>query len=174
MTEENAQRVVSAIEAAAIEAGCSGLKECGEILRKISTFFNYSAGLFGSRESVLETCRALPVEEAEEATFVALIESLASTLLPMLPNLSEKLKEEALKSVGRPKSLNVVQEQQVCAHVGLLYSQGVQLKLAKARAGRKFKVSVTTVERAWANRKEVNRKLSVHDVLAMLQAEESK
>jgi hypothetical protein len=53
---------------------------------------------------------------------------------------------------GRPKGLTQQQEKEVCAQIGWLYGQGVEVRDAQKRMALRYGKSLRTIQRAWQRR----------------------
>jgi hypothetical protein len=79
------------------------------------------------------------------------------TLMRTVPSLLRKSLQTAASTLppppgGRPKGLTPQQAKDVCAQIGWLYGQGVEVRDAQKRMALRYNRSVRTIQRAWQQR----------------------
>lgn len=79
------------------------------------------------------------------------------TLMRTVPSLLRKSLQTAVSTLppppgGRPKGLTPQQCKEVCAQIGWLYGQGVEVRDAQKRMALRYGKSLRTIQRAWQQR----------------------
>jgi len=79
------------------------------------------------------------------------------TLMRAVPYLLRKSLQTAAANLppppgGRPKGLTPQQSKEVCAQIGWLYGQGVEVRDAQKRMALRYGKSLRTIQRAWQQR----------------------
>ena len=155
MEEEPRRRIIDAIEQALKLAGAKGFEDAEETMQQIADFFAHRVKPIMNRQrldALLQQAEPSPESEQMLMTMVENLPSLAVVFLSMVS--SEASKSFPIANSGRPKSLTSDNRRAVCEYIGKLHSQGTKLKIAKERTAQKFSVSLSTVERTWAERKK--------------------
>lgn len=172
MKNETVQTVIECIERILPQVGIPTLEDAGVAIQRVAEVLNRIPP-FCNRERLKEELAKIEVSVADDMLIRAATENF--------PGLAVALFEEALPlmrkefpviNAGRPKSLTSEQQRAVCEYVGKLYSEGLEIKIAKQRAAQKFDVSVSTINRAWAGRKK-GHKPSIKEVVDILKARQT-
>lgn len=172
MDRKSRTQFISGVEKAFKAVGATSIEDGCEKAAKIFEALAILIRRFGNREELEKFLAADQVSPDEQRIAVAAAEQLPALMNVALQLLSEMIaKDLPIPPKGRPKSLTVTKERQVCEHIGKLFSSGTPLKIAKGRTARKFGVSRTTVERIWADRKKNARKPSLDEIVAVFRTD---
>jgi hypothetical protein len=166
--KEKREQIIAAIEHTFKSIGAESLDDAGATIQKLSDFLSLKVKPLMSREHLDALLTQADIKAEDEEMLVALFENLPS-VIGMLLNMisSEAAKTFPLANIGRPKSLSSEKRRSVCANIAQLHGQGTNLKVAKTRTAQKFGISMSTVERIWAERKK-GHKPSVTELIDFL------
>jgi hypothetical protein len=168
--EEPRRRVIDAVEQALKLAGAKGFEDAEATMQQIADFFAHRVKPVFNRERLETLLQQAEMPPEEEQMLIAIAESLPSLIGVALNMLSlEAAKSFPVLNTGRPKSLTSTKRTAVCEHIAKLYGQGTNLKVAKNRTAQKFNVSLSTVERSWAERK-IGHKPSLNELIDFLKS----
>src|SRR5258708_7937186 len=172
MNDQTVQALIDCLERLLKSAGIQTLEDAGAAIQRITDILD-QARPFCDRERLSQWLRTVEVSAEDEIlirggteVFPAISVALLEEALPLIR------KEFPVVNAGRPKSLTSEQQKAVCEYVGKLYTGGLDIKTAKQRTAQKFDVSVSTIERTWAERKK-GHKLSVKEILDILKAKQA-
>lgn len=172
MDRKSRTQFISGMEKAFKAVGATNMEDGCEKAAKVFEVLATMIRRFGNREELEKLLAADQVSPEEQRIAVAAAEQLPVLMNVALQALSEMVaKDLPVPPKGRPKSLTIAKERQVCEYIGKLFSSGTPLKIAKQRTARKFGVSCTTVERIWADRKKNARKPSLDEIVAVFQTD---
>jgi hypothetical protein len=164
------QKIIDAIEQALKLAGAQGFDDAEQTIQQIADFFSDRVKPLMNRERLDALLQQVEVPAEKEQMLIAVAESLPSLIGVAINVLSsEAAKSFPISNTGRPKLLTSDERKAVCEHVAKLHGQGTNLKIAKERTAQKFDVSISTVERAWAERKK-GHKPSLNEVIEFLKS----
>jgi len=170
MDEEPRRRIIDAIEQALKLAGAKGFEDAEETMQQIADLLTQRVKPLMNRERLETLLQQVELPPDNEQMFIAMTENLPSLIGVALNMLSsEAEKTFPVSNTGRPKSLTSTKRIAVCEHILKLYGQGTKLMIAKQRTGQKFGVSLSTVERTWAERKN-GHKPSLDEVIDFLKS----
>lgn len=172
MKDETVQAVLECIERVLPQMGIPTLEDAGVAVQRFAQILNQITP-FCNRERLKEELTKIEVSAANDMliraateNFPALAVALFAEALPLMR------KQFPVINAGRPKSLTTEQQRAVCEYVGQLYSEGLEIKIAKQRAAQKFHVSASTINRTWAGRKK-GHKPSIKEVVEILKARQT-
>jgi hypothetical protein len=167
------QKVIDAIEQALISVGAKGFEDAEATMQQIADFFSYRVKPLMNRERLNELLEKAEISSTDEQMLMAISESLPSLIAVGLTMLSSHAtKSFPLPNTGRPKSLTSQKRRAVCENIAKLHAEGTNLITAKQRTAQKFNVSLSTVERIWAERKK-GHKPSVNEVIDFFKSKNS-
>jgi hypothetical protein len=170
MDEEPRRRIIDAVEQALKLAGAKGFEDAEATMQQIADFFAHRVKPIMNRERLEALLQQAELPPEDEQMFIAMAESFPSLIGVALNMLSsEAAKTFPVSNTGRPKSLTSTKRRAVCEHIARLYGQGTNLKVAKKRTAQKFNVSLSTVERSWAERK-IGHKPSLNELIDFLKS----
>lgn len=139
-------------------------------MQQIADFFAHRVKPVLNRETLDALLKQAQLSADEEQMFITMVENLPSLIVFGLTMVStEAAKTFPVTNTGRPKSLEVKTRRSVCDYIAKLFSEGTGLKIAKQRAADKFGVSLSTVERTWAERKK-GHKPSLNELIDFLKS----
>lgn len=154
MDEEVREKMISAIEKAAREAGAQDYEEGLKSVIKFTEFLNTNARSIQTTEGlrkVLDSCE--PLSKSEEKLALFAMEHLSS-ILRICFKLAAKKAAATLPPPpsGRPPAFCARESEEVLDYISALHRKGSLLDAAKERASQKFGRSRRTIERLWSNR----------------------
>lgn len=171
MRAEVKEEILGSLEKAVRVVGAQNLDEAlatiSQVLERLNAFFQ----TVKNRQALADFFDQVDVQSATEEQFLLVgFRFMPQIVRGLLGDIAGKAaKDLPAPPGGRPHSLTVAQEQEICQFVAGLYGQGVELVSAKKRAGQKFGVSARTVQRVWSNRKNLNpREPTLSDVMQAL------
>jgi hypothetical protein len=171
MNEQTVQMVIGCLERLLQHVGIQTLEEAGAALQRIADIL-MQAKPFCNRERLSEWLRKNELGAEDEMLIRGISEGFPAVAVALLEEVLPVMRKEfPVSNAGRPKSLTSEQARGVCAYVGKLYTEGLDIKTAKKRAAQKFDVSVSTIERAWAERKK-GHKPSPKEILGILKSKQ--
>ncbi len=170
MDEAPRRKIIDAIERALKLTGAEGFEDAEATMQQIAEFFAHRVKPIMNRERLEALLQQAELPPEDEQMFIAMAESLPSLIGVALNMLSsEAAKSFPISNTGRRKSLTSTERRAACEHIATLYGQGTNLMVAKKRAAQKFGVSLSTVERTWAERKN-GHKPSLNEVIDFLKS----
>jgi hypothetical protein len=171
VNEQMKQQYLSALDDLMKKVGVGTFEEGRAIAKGIFLALASKMDELGDRKIFEDKLAQIELSAEEERMIQAIVENLPILLGVLGRSVSQDFAKEfpaPPPTPGRPKSLEQTQKSEVCEFVGKLFSQGTQLGLCKKRAAQKFGVSARTVERIWADRKKMDRKPSVSEMINFL------
>jgi uncharacterized protein YoaH (UPF0181 family) len=172
MTDETVNALVDCIEKVLKRGGMQTLEDAGLAIHRLADILNQLTQ-FCNRERLTEKLKEIQLSPQDEMlirgmtdNFPAMAVAIFQEALPIIR------KEFPVINAGRPKALTTEQQRAACEHIGKLHAEGLNIKIAKRRAAQKFDVSVSTIDRTWAQRKQ-GHKLSAKEVLDILKAKQA-
>lgn len=170
MDDEPRRRIIDAIEQALKLAGAKGFEDAEETMQQIADLLTQRVKPLMNRERLEALLEQVELPPKDEQMFMAMAESFPSLIVVALNMLSsEAAKTFPVANAGRPQSLTSTKRIEVCEHILKLYGQGTKLMVAKQRTAQKFGVSLSTVERTWAERKN-GHKPSLNEMIDFLKS----
>ena len=164
------RKVIDALEQAFKLAGAESLEDAAAIMQQIADFFAHRVKPLLNREQLDALLQQSELSSENEQMLITMVENLPSLVVVGLNMLSsEAAKSFPVANTGSPKSLTSENRRAVCEYIGKLHSQGTDLKVAKERTAQKFSVSLSTVERTWAERKK-GHKPSLNEMIDFLKS----
>lgn len=154
MDEAKVRILIDTIEQSFQKLGAQNLDEAAAVIDKLIDFFSNQVKPLMNRQVLESLLRSTESTPENEQLLMTMLEQLPLIVALFLQNLStEASKTFPNGNGGRPRSLNAANRRELCQHIAKLHGEGVSLGTAKARASQKYGVSVSTVERIWAERK---------------------
>lgn len=167
MNEQTVQAVIDCLETVLKQAGIQTLEDAGTAIEKFADILN-QARPYCTRDRLKEILRQIQITPEDERLIRGATENLGAIAVAVFEEALPLMRKEFLVvSGGRPKSLTSEQAKAACEHIGSLIAQGLDMKTAKQRAAQKFHVSMSTIERTWAERKN-GHKPSAKEILGIL------
>ena len=172
MKDETIQAVIECLERVLPQIGIPTLEDAGTAIQRLADVLNRIPP-FCNRERLREELAKIELSSTDEMLLRATVENFPALAVNLFEEaLPIMRKEFAVINAGRPKSLTSEQQKTVCEFIGGLHVAGLDMKTAKQRAAQKFGVSVSTINRAWMERRE-GHKPSVKEVLRILKANQT-
>jgi hypothetical protein len=156
MTDETVQAVVDGLERLLKQhAAVERLEDASQLIQRFTDFLLHQVMPFCNREHLIETLKQKDATAEEEMLIRGVIADFPGIALALFEHALPMVRKEfPTANSGRPKSLTSGEEKVVCEYVGKLHTEGLNIKTAKQRAAQKFNVSVSTINRTWAERKK--------------------
>lgn len=172
MKDETIQAVIECLERVLPQIGIPTLEDAGTAIQRLADVLNRIPP-FCNRERLREELAKIELSSTDDMLLRATVENFPALAVNLFEEaLPIMRKEFAVINAGRPKSLTSEQQKTVCEFIGGLHVAGLDMKTAKQRAAQKFGVSVSTINRAWMERRE-GHKPSVKEVLRILKANQT-
>ena len=171
MRTETKDRIIAALERAFKTAGAESLEQGMALCSSVFGGLYRITEPLKSREVISAWFDQVPDPSAEEeAMLVACFEMLPTLIRMAVQGFADDLARQLPHPPGgRPQTLSPGAQKEICAFIGQLHAQGVELREAKKRAARKWDVSVRTVQRAWSTRSaSAERKFDPKELLEYL------
>jgi hypothetical protein len=172
MKDETVQAVIDCLERALTHAGVQTLEDAGIAVQRLADILNRIAP-FCNRERLKEELAKIEVSATNDMLIRAVTENFPAIAVAFFEEALPLMRMEfPVINAGRPRSLTTEQQKAVCEYVGQLHTEGLDIKTAKQRAAQKFGVSVSTIDRTWAERKK-GHKPSVKEVVEILKGKQA-
>jgi hypothetical protein len=172
MKDETIQAVIQCLERVLPQIGIPTLEDAVIAVQRLADVLTRIAPLC-NRERLQEELAKIDVSTADDMLIRSATENLPALAVALFEEALPLMRKEfTVINAGRPKSLTSEQQRAVCEYVGQLYGDGLEIKVAKQRAAQKFDVSVSTINRTWAERKK-GHKPSIKEVLDILKAKQT-
>ena len=149
--------MVAALDEAAKAVGAETFEQGVDLVCRVVEKLKPLLEQMRTRERVIAELDQMPDFAPEEeplavAAFRMLPQFLGIQLRQQLPGV---LKDLPGGKRGRRRALSNDEQAAVCNFIGKLYREGVEMRDCKKRASLRFNVATRTLDRIWANRKNV-------------------
>lgn len=172
MNDQTIEALIDALERFLKHAGVQTLEDAGAAVQRLADILNQIPP-YCNRKRLAEVLRQLEVTTEDEILIRGMSENFPAVMVALLEEaLPIMRKEFPVINAGRPRSLTTEQQKAVCEYIGKLHVDGLDLKTAKKRTAQKFAVSMSTVERTWADRKQ-GHKPTPKEILGILKAKQA-
>lgn len=172
MNDQTIEALIDSLERILKHIGVQTLEDAGAAVQRLADILNQIPP-YCNRKRLAEVLRQVEVTPEDEMLIRGTSENFPAVVVALLEEAVPIIRKEfPVISAGRPKSLTTEQQKAVCEHIGKLHVDGLDIKAAKKRAAQKFAVSMSTVERTWADRKK-GHKPTAKEIVGILKAKQA-